>query len=81
MKTLWLIVLAMLLALAYYEFEYDQEITHAPGILIHNAPQQVGYLISIRGEDGWHWRSSLSRTDSGDGACEVVWVDSLAIRY
>jgi hypothetical protein len=39
-----------------------------------------GYLIAVRANDGWHWRSSLSRTDSGDGACEVVWVDSVAIR-
>lgn len=39
-----------------------------------------GYLIAVRSDDGWHWRSSLSRTDSGDGACEVVWVESLTIR-
>jgi hypothetical protein len=39
-----------------------------------------GFLVSIRSADGWIWRSSMSRTDSGDGACEVVWVDSLAVR-
>ena len=39
-----------------------------------------GYLVSIRSEDGWIWSSSMSRTDSGDGACEVVWVDSLGVR-
>jgi hypothetical protein len=198
MKTLWLIVVAALLALAYYEFEYDQEITHAPGILAPDAPQQIslsqpriwqkdeyritalaqfslearvlskerywfgreadlspadlalgwgplsdqnvlnrlkisqsgrrylwwgrplplpaetiyahsanmhilpaneevedlldqicrgdvvtlrGYLVAVQAGDGWRWRSSLSRTDRGDGACEVVWVESLAIRY
>jgi hypothetical protein len=197
MKNLWLIVVAALLALAYYEFEYDQEITHAPGILAPNAPQQVslakprlwekdeyritalaqfslearvlskesywfgreadlspvdlalgwgplsdqnvldrlkisqngrryfwwgrplplpaetiythsanmhilpaneevedlldqicrgdvvklrGYLVAVQTGDGWRWRSSMSRTDRGDGSCEVVWVESLAIR-
>jgi len=197
MKTLWLIVLAALLALGYYEFEYEREITHSPGILAPNAPQQIsltqprfwekdeyritalaqfnlearvlskerywfgreadlspvdlalgwgpmsdqnvldhlnisqggrryswwgrplplpaekiyahsanmhilpanedienlldqicsgdivtlrGYLVAIQAGDGWNWRSSLSRTDRGDGACEVVWVESLAIR-
>jgi hypothetical protein len=39
-----------------------------------------GYLISVRAPDGWNWRSSLSRTDQGDGACEVIWVESLMIR-
>lgn len=33
-----------------------------------------GYLVEIRAADGWHWKSSLSRTDEGAGACEVVWV-------
>lgn len=38
-----------------------------------------GYLVEIKAKDGWHWRSSLSRTDSQGGACELVWVDSLNI--
>ncbi len=33
-----------------------------------------GYLVEITAEDGWRWKSSLSRTDEGNGACEVVWV-------
>ena len=37
-----------------------------------------GYLIEIAFPDGGIWRSSLTRTDSGNGACEVVWVDELA---
>lgn len=33
-----------------------------------------GWLIRIDGADGrWHWRSSLTREDSGDGACELVY--------
>lgn len=36
-----------------------------------------GYLVEIRAADGWHWRSSLSRDDTGNGACELVWVRSI----
>lgn len=34
-----------------------------------------GYLVRVEATDGWHWQSSLSRTDSGNGACELVWVE------
>lgn len=33
-----------------------------------------GYLINIRHPDGWTWRSSLTRGDSGGGSCELMWV-------
>jgi hypothetical protein len=33
-----------------------------------------GYLVEVTAADGWHWRSSLTRTDSGQGACELMWV-------
>jgi hypothetical protein len=33
-----------------------------------------GYLVEAKSSDGWGWRSSLSRTDEGNGACEIVWV-------
>jgi hypothetical protein len=36
-----------------------------------------GWLVEAMATDGWHWRSSLSREDSGGGACEVVYVCSL----
>ncbi len=36
-----------------------------------------GWLIEARRDDGWAWRSSLTREDSGDGACELVYVCSL----
>ncbi len=38
-----------------------------------------GYLVRAEGADGWRWASSLSRTDTGDGSCEVVWVESAGI--
>jgi len=36
-----------------------------------------GWLVEVRGEDGWTWRSSLSREDSGDGGCELIYVCAL----
>ena len=37
-----------------------------------------GYLVSaMHPKDGWRWKSSLSRNDTGNGACEVVWVEKL----
>lgn len=38
-----------------------------------------GKLIRADGKDGWHWVSSLSRTDTGDGSCEVVWVNQVKV--
>lgn len=36
-----------------------------------------GYLVAVSAADGWHWRSSLTRNDTGNGSCELVWVESL----
>lgn len=33
-----------------------------------------GWLVEARAPDGWRWRSSTTREDSGGGACEVVYV-------
>jgi hypothetical protein len=39
-----------------------------------------GKLVRIDSKDGWHWQSSLTREDTGDGACEVIYVEDLSIR-
>jgi len=39
-----------------------------------------GYLIEARGPAGWRWRSSLTREDSGAGACELIWVEQVELR-
>jgi len=39
----------------------------------------AGYLVRVESKSGWKWDTSLSRTDSGGGACEIVWVKSLVI--
>ena len=35
-----------------------------------------GYLVQVEAPDGWRWRSSLTRSDTGEGACELMWVAS-----
>jgi hypothetical protein len=47
---------------------------------------RVGALIALRGQlvtarraDGWTWTSSLTRTDSGGGACELVLVQAITV--
>ena len=39
----------------------------------------TGYLVSARSNDGWKWDSSLTRKDSGPGACELVWVETVSV--
>lgn len=36
-----------------------------------------GYLLELRAADGWQWRSSLSREDTGNGACELMYVQAV----
>ena len=38
-----------------------------------------GYLVEASRADGFTWRSSLSRTDSGAGACELMWVTEFSV--
>ena len=40
-----------------------------------------GYLISVRHADGWTWRSSLSRDDTGGGSCELMWVTDVQVEH
>jgi hypothetical protein len=36
-----------------------------------------GYLVNISKPNGFHWNTSLSRTDTGNGACEVFYVEGI----
>lgn len=38
-----------------------------------------GDLVDVRGADGFSWKTSLTRTDTGDGACELMWVEALTV--
>jgi len=42
--------------------------------------QLSGYLVEARAGDGWRWVSSLTREDTGAGACELIWVEQLELR-
>jgi len=39
-----------------------------------------GYLVEAKAPDGWHWKSSLTRNDTGNGACELVLVKAISVR-
>lgn len=43
-----------------------------------NLVRLKGFLVNISAPDGWHWNSSTTRGDTGDGACEVFYVQSVA---
>ena len=36
-----------------------------------------GHLVEVKAGDGWTWRSSLSREDTGNGACELMLVEEV----
>jgi hypothetical protein len=39
-----------------------------------------GQLVSVRGPNNFAWKSSLTRTDTGNGACELFYVESIEKR-
>ncbi len=38
-----------------------------------------GHLVEIKASDGWRWKSSLTREDTGASACELIWVERFQI--
>jgi hypothetical protein len=52
-----------------------QLVSIRPGNLVH----LKGSLVEITSKEGWHWKSSLSRNDTGAGACELILVESLRV--
>jgi hypothetical protein len=41
--------------------------------------QAEGFLIRAEMDDGWRWQSSLTRNDTGDGACELFYVREIEV--
>ncbi len=39
-----------------------------------------GSLIEIKAADGWRWKSSLSREDTGQGACELLLLKKISVQ-
>jgi len=59
----------------------DSEVEQQLGkVRVGQVVELSGNLVAIRSTDGWQWQSSLSRHDTGNGACEVVWVKEVRIR-
>ena len=46
-----------------------------PGQIVH----VQGWLVDIRGPGGFAWSTSLRRDDTGDGACEILFVEALDV--
>ena len=38
-----------------------------------------GFLVDASGPNGWRWTTSMTRSDTGAGACELVYVESLDV--
>lgn len=49
-------------------------------VRVGNLVELDGYLVQVDGPDGFTWRSSLSRTDTGNGACELFRVEKATIQ-
>lgn len=41
--------------------------------------QLSGQLVRVESKDGYTWNSSLTRDDTGAGACELIWVEQLRL--
>jgi hypothetical protein len=39
----------------------------------------IGKLVEVQASDGWRWRSSLTRKDTGNGACELIYVEAISV--
>jgi hypothetical protein len=44
-----------------------------PGEVIH----LEGFLVDASRPGGWYWHTSMTREDTGNGACELVYVESI----
>ncbi|TPG11327.1 hypothetical protein EAH75_10385 [Rhodanobacter glycinis] len=38
-----------------------------------------GFLVDASRRDGWHWNTSMTRDDTGAGACELIYVESIGV--
>ncbi|MBV6419766.1 MAG: hypothetical protein DAHOPDDO_00991 [Ignavibacteriaceae bacterium] len=41
--------------------------------------EMKGFLVEITTTDGWRWKSSMKRDDTGGGSCELFWVEELTV--
>jgi hypothetical protein len=45
----------------------------------HDVVTLKGQLVEVSGPAGYRWRSSLSRTDTRGGSCEVMWITGVEV--
>ena len=43
-------------------------------VVVGDIVQLSGFLVNAKADDGWYWNSSLTRNDTGHGACELFLV-------
>jgi hypothetical protein len=36
-----------------------------------------GHLVDVDHDSGWRWRTSMTRADTGQGACEIIYVEDV----
>lgn len=48
-------------------------------VRVGHVVQLHGYLVEAKTADGWRWKSSLTREDTGRGACELVLVERVEV--
>ena len=46
-------------------------------VATHDRIRISGRLVDISAADGWQWRSSRSRTDTGNGSCELLLLERI----
>ncbi len=49
------------------------------GIVRGSVVTMSGCLVQVARSDGFRWRSSLRRDDTGNGACEILYVENLSV--
>lgn len=54
----------------------DQLLRARVGNIVHLR----GSLVDVNRDDGFTWHTSLTREDTGDGACELMWVEAVELR-
>lgn len=57
----------------------DEVRSEIGSVRVGNLISLRGYLVRVVAEDGWRWQSSMSRTDRGGGACELILVEDFEI--
>lgn len=39
----------------------------------------AGKLVNVQGKDGWFWKTSMVRSDQGEGSSEILWVEEVEV--